>query len=203
MRRGNCYLVAAVLGAGLLTATPSSGKSAEEVQTVTVLVAKMDLAVNMIVTKPEELFRPVRYVKGDEPRGAITEFAQLKGVRLLRPLAEDQPVKQRDVLTAGVGMEYRIPAGMRAVSFKVADQGAAFDSARPGTRVDVVTTVERGGKTETKTALQNVQVLALGGLGGDRHTIVTVAVTSEQASALALAVEAGTIRLVPRSVKKD
>jgi flagella basal body P-ring formation protein FlgA len=64
----------------------------------TVLVANEDIPVGTVIRRPQDLFKRVHYVKeGHEPQDVIRDFEQLRGKRLKRALAEDQPVKDKDL----------------------------------------------------------------------------------------------------------
>jgi len=99
---------------------------------------------------------------------------------------------------------------MRAITLKVDDTISVAGFVRPGHHVDVVTTIDVDkdmGKTVSKTILQNVKVIATGQEVENSDEpkksklvpTVTVLVTLEQAERLALAINAGTIRLVLRN----
>jgi hypothetical protein len=49
---------------------------------VAVLVAKSDVAPWEPIEEPEKLFKVVHYLKGEEPRDAVTGFEQVKGRRI-------------------------------------------------------------------------------------------------------------------------
>jgi pilus assembly protein CpaB len=108
------------------------------------------------------------------------------------------------------GLPALIPTGMRAITLRVDDTTSVAGFVRPGHHVDVLTTVDVGeglGGTVAKTILQNVKVIATGReIENDEETkkqkvipTVTVLVSLEQAERIALATNAGTIRLVLRS----
>src|SRR4051812_36893351 len=80
------------------------------IETVGVVVARKDIPAGSIIDQPEKLFKVVRYVKGDEPRGGFTDLRKLDGQFLTGPLAEDQPVKQKDLVW--------LPNGLRAYSIR-------------------------------------------------------------------------------------
>jgi Flp pilus assembly protein CpaB len=177
----------AVCSAALLLAVGPAFAQAEKrpsVETVSVLVARKDIPLGTPVNDPGKLFKVVRYVKGDEPGEAITKLEQLKGKRTLRALAEDQPVKTKDVGDVG---EFPLPKGLQAITVKVLSAHAPEVFILPGSRVDVANTVRmRPDKTRTETVLRNVLVLAVEELAdGDRtHMAVTLAVKLDDAKKL-------------------
>jgi pilus assembly protein CpaB len=102
-----------------------------------------------------------------------------------------------------------IPTGMRALSVKVNEVIGVAGYVMPGTRVDVVTTINPTAKTgdvTTKVVLNNVQVLAAGTKleqDGDKKpttvTVVTLLVDPEQAERLTLSSTEGKIQLALRN----
>lgn len=108
------------------------------------------------------------------------------------------------------GLPLLIPKNMRAITLKVDDTISVAGFVRPGHHVDVLTTFDVDkdmGKAISKTILQNVKVIATGQEVENSDEpkksklvpTVTVLVTLEQAERLALAINAGTIRLVLRN----
>ena len=99
-----------------------------------------------------------------------------------------------------------IPTGMRAVSVNVNEVTGVAGFVAPGTRVDVLATVNFSGSDEPRnvTILQNVKVLASdqhldhGGSVGPAH-VVTLLALPEDAEKLALATQEGHIQLILRN----
>ncbi len=115
-------------------------------------------------------------------------------------LAEDQPVKDRDVGAAPPALPGLVlPAGTRAVALKV-EPVAANAFILPGVRVDVQVARPK----EKKVVLQNLLVVAVESslaqppVEGELGT-VTLAMTPAQVTRLALAMKGGTIRLIVRA----
>ena len=97
-----------------------------------------------------------RIVLGNGPlvdRGVITA------------IGENEPVTATKVASPeeGAGLPPIIPAGMRAISVRVNDVIGVAGFAVPGTRVDVVVTVDNGqGEPMSRTVVSHVQVLTAG-----------------------------------------
>jgi flagella basal body P-ring formation protein FlgA len=65
---------------------------------LTALVASEDIPAGTVLRRPQDYFKRVHYVKeGHEPKDVIQDFESLKGRKLKRALAEDQPIKVRDL----------------------------------------------------------------------------------------------------------
>jgi pilus assembly protein CpaB len=190
----------------LLCALPAVAETEKQppIETVVVLVARKEIPYGTFVKEPEQFFKEVRYVKGDEPKNAVTKFEQVKGKRTLRALAEDQPVKAKDVGDAAAG-EVPLPKGMRALAVKVALGNDAVGFVLPGSRVDVIHTVRKDGETTSTTLLQNVLVLGLNtSTNRDRPpTMVTLAVSPDDAAKIRVAESVGELSFTLRTPDGD
>lgn len=131
------------------------------------------------------------------------------------------------------GLSAMVPEGQRAVAIKVSDEVAVANLVRPGDKVDIQLVIRQGellgksarsgtsggDKSEAHILLQNVTVLAVGDLvdgeaeaeGGaagaaadpQPYRTVSLAVTPEQASTLALARNMGIYYLSLRNLEDD
>jgi len=110
------------------------------------------------------LFKAVRYVKGDEPKNAVTTFEQLKGMRVTRPFREDEPIKTQDLMipkSSGSGEPLDLPKGTRAIAIRVSSTVITSGFFLPGSRVDVISTTRKDGNSVSSTIFRNVLVLAV------------------------------------------
>src|SRR5262249_47054086 len=149
-----------------------------------------------VIKDPEKLFKRVRYAKGDEPKNAISDLNSLKGKVVLRSLAEDQPVKERDIGKESELSKVLAP-GMRAVTIKVEIDGAVAGFVVPGSYVDVIH-IEKG---EAKIILQKLRVLAVGVPDKDNkepRNAVTLEVKADDAEKLTAATQKGKLSLALR-----
>jgi Flp pilus assembly protein CpaB len=192
----------------VLVVTLSSVSVAEDprpLDFVTVYVARREIVQGTYFKDPERFFKPVRYVKGDEPRDAVTSLEQIKGMRSARSLAEDQPVKGKDLLRPE-GSPLRLPHGLRAMAVKVVLTDKQKETLLPNCRVDVVSTTKtEDGQSMSLVIVKNVLVLAVDSvpLGDKRKALpVTLEVTGEEAQKLALGSQQATLTLVLRPAAK-
>jgi Flp pilus assembly protein CpaB len=88
-----CGLVAAFL-ASQYTNQPRRSDSAGMMR---VIVARKDISPGTMVQDPADFFKVVFYRHGDEPKGSFQDLANLKGKVVVKGLAEDQPVKEKDL----------------------------------------------------------------------------------------------------------
>ena len=98
--------------------------------------------------------------------------------------------------------------GMRALSVRVNDVIGVAGFTTPGTRVDVLVTLNRGEVSMSRAVVSNVQVLTAGTLYDQEQskdgkaipsTVVTLMVTPEDAERIVLAQNSGAIMLVLRN----
>lgn len=178
------YLIAALtlLGAGALIATavvthtPIQTQQEQAVQapqpTRRVLAPVKDLKANMFVQPtdfkwidiPENLVRPEFFTQGiDDPNN-------LAGAILLKPVAVDQPVDRRTLISPRERgfLAAALSPDTRAVSIAVDEVTGAAGLIYPDDRVDVILTftvtgqdVPAAKRTVGETVLQNVRVLAV------------------------------------------
>ncbi|MBN2327375.1 MAG: Flp pilus assembly protein CpaB [Candidatus Omnitrophica bacterium] len=180
------------------------------VETTPVLVTKVSVPAggSILNSQVELVQRPVDSI----PEGAIRTLEQGEGRVVRTTLYPGEMVMEERLIKRGSmgGLPSLIPKGMRAITLKVDDTISVSGFVRPGHFVDVLTTVDIDdslGGTITKTILQSVQVVATGreieNVEGEENTklvpTVTVLVTLDQAERLALATNAGSIRLVLRN----
>jgi len=128
---------------------------------------------------------------------------------LITPVVENEPVLEAKLATreAGGGLSVAIPEGLRAISVRVDDVVSVAGFVVPGTMVDVlVTGPTANGDSVTRTALQDLRVLAVGQKAEqDRegkpqtYTVVTLLVTPEEAEKLTMASTEGKIHLALRN----
>jgi pilus assembly protein CpaB len=183
------------------------GNQTEE-EKVAVLVAKQNLPMATHITDPEKLFEEKQFTKGEEPKKAIRDFAQLKDKYLNKPLSAENFVTPDDVDDkSGMGLAAIMTPGKRAVGIKVSAEDVAGGFVQPHTRVDIMSVIQRNeNETYSKVILQNILVLAVDQMAArpeDKMAMipstVTVEVSPEQAEKLGLAIQLGKIKLTLRA----
>lgn len=182
---------------------------------VDVLVAVKDLTPGAVLTEAAIGVRQVPEAYVDERRIRARDAKDALGVPVTTAVGAGEALVWSDL--AGSTLKGRqlsglVAEGMRAVT--ITSKVNLFEGLlRPGDRVDVlVTSVDgsEGGTPTTRTLLQNVLVLSVGGdLGGSGEgtlqeaqrggASVNLSVTSEQATELAQAEHRGRLRLVLRN----
>lgn len=207
-------VLAVTVGGGLAYATYNFMQSQPEkivnAPTQPVVVAAADLALGSEL-KSEDI-RMMPWPKGQAPEGSFARPEEVVGRGLIVNVVRNEPILQAKLASkeAGAGLPPVIPAGMRAVSVRVNDVIGVAGYVLPGTRVDVLATASptmNQQDTTTKVVLSNIQVLTAGTrLEQDSKegkpmqvTVVTLAVTPEQAERLALASTEGKIQLALRN----
>lgn len=185
-------------------------KQAEGIKTRSVMVAAADLDMGAEL-KPEDI-RPIQWPADAVPPGSFENPAELVGRGLIQPVTQNElflPAKLASK-EAGAGLPPIISPGMRALSVRVNDVVGVAGYVLPGTRVDVVATVnptQRPEDVTSKVVLTNVQVLASGTkIERDEKegkpmavSVVTLLVSPEEAERLTLASTEGKIQLALRN----
>jgi Flp pilus assembly protein CpaB len=158
---------------------------------VSVWVAKRDLPAGTVIENFRDDFKIVQYLRDGREPTDVLDFQALRGKKLKRALAEDQPVKARDLTDA-----LAVPAGMVAVAIRWGE-GPPPDGVMPGARVDVTVETKLGDKTE-KRVVENLLVVAVDPIKVRRQVpspgTVTLAVPPETAKWLT---EATKVRVTP------
>lgn len=200
-------LVITALVYGYLSRIEASANKVELVEVVVAVKAvpaKTVLAKEMLATKPF----PREYLG----RYEVTELQEAVGKVTTVPLAEGEMVLRTKLATkeAKVGLSYHIPQGKRAATVKVTEFSGVAGFPEPGDQVDILVTLppEVAGVQKSLLILEELPVLAKvqrteaqpGGAAGDLqgYTSLTVAVTPEEALQLALAEQAGQIKVLLR-----
>ena len=181
---------------------------AAEPKAASVVVAARDLTVGTIVSAAD--VRVVRWPLHATPPGYLGTSEAVVGRGVITPVRTNEPLLEGKLAAkgAGGGLSVTIPEGMRAVSVKVDEVIGVAGFVVPGTRVDVVVTLNpRGnGESVTQVLLQNVPTLAAGASTQpdaqgkpQRVTVITLLVTPEHAEVLILAANEGRIQLALRN----
>ena len=175
-----------------------------------VVVAAVDLEVGDEITRDD--VRVIQWPANAVPTQAMSDPNQVIGRGLVMPMIQNEPFLDLKLASkdAGAGLPPAIPPGLRAVSVKVNEVIGVAGYVLPGTRVDVVATVNPTQKPTdmtSKVILTNVQVLAAGtkieqATDKDKPvpvTVVTLLVDPNEAERLTLASTEGKIQLALRN----
>jgi pilus assembly protein CpaB len=180
------------------------------VPTKPVVVAAADLDLGSEL-RSEDL-RVIQWPAENVPAGAFDSAEKLTGRGLIFPVAQNEAFLPQKLapIEAGAGLPPVIPEGFRALSVRVNDVVGVAGYVLPGTRVDVITTLNPTNRPEdvaSKVILTNVQVLAAGTKieqnGKDNKpvqvSVVTLMVNPDEAERLTLASTEGKIQLALRN----
>lgn len=215
MKPKTLILLGIAIGCGLLASYMTSRviadrSQSQEVSKVPVVFATKNIPSGFMVKNPDEHF-VVRMMPEDlAPRGkVIRDLAELKDKRVVNPVGADKHVSLEDLLGSHeLGLTWKIPEGMRAVSVKVAQDMSVSGFVLPGMHVDIMCVPQ--GKPECNTILQRVLVLAVNDKDmaeRDKKSIetnlVTFAVSPDDSNKLALAAHSGHLRLSLRHGNDD
>jgi pilus assembly protein CpaB len=213
-------LVAAIRAGGLKNITQRTDLLAE----VEALVAAKDIPAMKVIDAGSVLTKKIP--RKDLPQDPMTTPVQAIGQMLTVPVKRGQILSRRNLVPEGTGKELAVKAiesGMRAVSISLMDYAALQGLLYPGSLVDVMAsfrgTAGSGARRDafSLTLLQGIQVLAVedqtvvssvkeeGSKGGkvtrtgSKKFLVTLKVGPEEAQALQLAMQYGTLSLSLRN----
>ena len=187
----------------------SKGTPAASIPTSAVIVAAQDLQIGASLR--QEDLRAVQWPSNAVPAGAFGKPEDLVGRGLIMPVMMNEPFLPSKLASkeAGAGLPPVIPEGLRALSVRVNDVIGVAGYVLPGTRVDVVATVNPTNNqpdVTSKVILTNVQVVAAGTkIEQDEKNkpvqvaVVTLLVNPDEAEKLTLASTEGKIQLALRN----
>ena len=147
------------LGASYMTSRLLAERSPAEEEKIKVLYAKENLNVGQRLLKPEELFEFKEVSKDSEPPDAIKDFETLKGKSMKQNRNKGEHVTLANLRSPGETL--KLPEGHFAQGLRVTLEGTASGFATlPGSRVDIVQTVNRANDAYAQVLLTDVLVLA-------------------------------------------
>jgi pilus assembly protein CpaB len=175
-----------------------------------VLVAATDLNIGAELTRDD--IRTIEWPANAVPQGALSDPKDVIGRGLVLPMIQNEPILPMKLASkeAGAGLPPAIPQGLRAVSVRVNEVIGVAGYVTPGTRVDVVATVnptQNHQDITSKVILTDVQVLAAGtkleqtgeGQKPTPVSVVTLLVNPDESERLTLAATEGKIQLALRN----
>ncbi|MGE4054718.1 MAG: Flp pilus assembly protein CpaB [Vicinamibacterales bacterium] len=212
---------ALVLGVALLFASVASFLVYRAVQQIPVrevevaqvftIVAARPITVGTMLT-PDDLKR-VPWPGRNQVEGANENIDDVVSRGVIVDIAENEPITENKLAPkeAGAGLAPVIPSGMRAVSVRVNDVIAVAGFAIPGSRVDLLVTIDdpNGGQPITRAVVSNIQVLTAGTEFDQersrregtpiRTAVVTLLATPADAEKITLATMEGRVTLTLRN----
>jgi pilus assembly protein CpaB len=143
------------------------------------------------------------------PKGTFEKTEEVIGKTVFDAIGEEELVSDIHLASAKSGGGSGVPEGMRAVTVHVTDSSGVISMLRTGQKVDVqVVLGKTGAETMVRTALEDLQVLAVNGTpeGTSQGTIlpsVTLLAGPAQADVLAAADSGARVRLTLRNPLDD
>jgi pilus assembly protein CpaB len=201
-------VVAALLALRYLRERTTPLMAAEPRRASIVLTAR-SLPIGAVLTERD--LKVVSWPAEAVPSGYVRSVKDAVGRGIITPVAENEPLltSKMSTMDAGGGLPIIIRDGMRAMSVRVDEVIGVAGFVLPGTRVDVLLTLDKGPSRPqaiTKTLLQNVQTLAAGqSVQRDKEgkpqtvTVITLLVSPDDAELLTLASKEGRLQLALRN----
>ena len=193
-----------------VSSNSQGGSTASAIASKQVVVAASDLPLGSELTADD--VKVIDWPASSVPADAISDPKEVVGRGLVMPVVQFEPILPLKLASkeAGAGLPPVIPPGLRAVSVRVNEVIGVAGYVVPGTRVDVLTTINPGQQQTTMTSkviLTDVQVLAAGTKldnTADKDkpvpvSVVTLLVNPDEAERLTLASSEGKIQLALRN----
>jgi pilus assembly protein CpaB len=207
------FVVAGVFTFVVIRMLRNQATASQPAATTRVVAAKSNIKLGAILTADN--LSSIE-ITGTPPKGTILDKERSKAVGrgVLSDIYEGEPIIENRLaaIGSGGGLAATIPQGMRACAVKVDEVVNVSGFVTPGMRVDVLISGRPPGQdnakrgTESRTLLQNIQVLSAGtdyqkDSEGKAKTVqvVNLLVTPEQAELLSLATNQVKIQLVLRN----
>lgn len=190
-----------------LSTRPATAAAVRPERTAQVVVATRPLPVGALLQ--QEDVQVIRWPAESVPEGYITVPTDAVGRGLISAVRANEPILASELAEpgSGGGLPIIIPEGRRALSIRVDEVIAVAGFVIPGTRVDVLLTLDQRDEPRTQVILQNMTVLAAGQVvqrddaGNPMNVgVVTLLVTPAEAEKLTLAAQQGRIQLALRNM---
>ena len=187
-------------------------------QLVTVLAAAQDIPAKALITNSMLATRqvPANMVDPD----MVTQPQEVLGKYAAMPMVRGEFILKSKIVSVAnpPTLSYDIPKGLRAMTIRVDEISGVSGFPAPGDRIDIIGTFEPQNSTDerrTRLIVQDIPILAVGqnavpvtaNQGGGsgpkttplgQYTSLTIAVTPEQAAAIALAEDSGKLQVLLR-----
>ena len=135
-----------------------------EVRSLYQVVATQDLTMGTLLTKDH--VKLVAWPASAPVTNGFTAVDQVVNRGLIAPIVANEPLTESKLapLEAGAGLPPSIPEGMRALSVRVNEVIGVAGFVVPGTRVDLLVTIQAEGSKDTMTraVVSDLQVLTAG-----------------------------------------
>lgn len=208
-------IVVALIVVGAAYAYLSAQHTAAPVAMVPEVVSNMNIPAGSVLTASMLTTRP--FPKEYLGEGAITNPSQAVGKLLRIPLAKGEAVRAGYLATKNqlgpAGFALTIPQGMRAMTVPVDVESAMAGMLQPGDRLDAMALLPAkvAGQQEARIFMDDLMILMTGtqqaGSSGTSaaaatsYSTLTLAVTPQQATTLAMAEKVGSVQFLLRPAK--
>ena len=204
-------VMASVASLAVYTAVRRIPERQVEVAHVYTVVAARPIPLGTMLTKDHVTL--IAWPLRNPVSGSFKAIEEVENRGVIVALAENEPVTESKLapLGAGAGLAPTIPAGMRAVSVKVNEVVGVAGFVVPGSRVDLVVTVDdpQSKTTISRAVVSNIEVLTSGTRFDQdkartdgkpiQASVITLLATPQDAEKITLASTEGRIMLTLRN----
>ncbi len=214
MRAKSLILLVIALGCGMIAAVGVSKAIMDKgpttvapEATVEIFVAVKDLPHAQKISA--DSVKLEKWPSSRLPEGALTKLEELEGKFTNQMLFSGEPILGRKLADSRESFSTAIPPG-----YRVFDIPGSHGYIKPGDHVDILGTFQvggRGGASETRTVMRNVQVFGIDGVttrdteinNGGRGSVFQLLVKESQLEALTLANSMSELRMNLRPFGED
>ncbi len=182
-----------------------------EIASMPAVVAGRNIPVGTMLVKED--LRVIAWPSRNPVPGGFKSLEDVTNRGVIVSLAENEPITESKLapVGAGAGLGPTIPAGMRAISVRVNEVIGVAGFVTPGSRVDLLVTVEdpQSSMRVTRAVVSNLEVLTAGSRFDQESSradgkpiqtnVVTLLATPQDAEKIGLASTGGTITLTLRN----
>ena len=182
-----------------------------EVASSTAVIAARNIPIGTMLVKED--LKVVAWPSRNPVKGGFKAIEDVTNRGVITGVAENEPITEAKLapLGAGAGLAPTIPSGMRAISVRVNEVIGVAGFVIPGSRVDLVVTVNdpQNKLAITKAVVNNLEVLTAGSRFDQESSradgkpiqtsVVTLLATPQDAEKITLAASEGAITLTLRN----
>ena len=201
-------LLAALAARSYLTRRMEAIEATAKGKTVTVIVAKRDIAKGGVLSADNMALRPIPVDYAHSGALNPDDFERIDGQRLGYAVKSGEMIMWSMMETQRARtFSAHVAAGRRAMTVPVDEINSISGMLEPGDAIDLLATVDRSGKKTTFPVLQNVEVMATGQRSQDdpksgtqrNYSTVTIDTSPEQARLLIAARDMGKLTALLRN----
>jgi pilus assembly protein CpaB len=196
----------AIIGIGAVVAYAASAKSRayEGAEMVKVYRVSTDISANADSGTVGDNVELVSLPNEAVAKGAVKDLKQIDGLKSIVPLVQGEQLIESRFAKEGAkaASAANVPDGLQEISLTLDAAAGASERIEEGVRTGVIASLEEGQDKRSRMIAQNILVTNVKS-NEDTSMVVTLAVTTSQATQVAAAAQFGTVRLTVQNDKTN